>query len=131
VIPLTADLTAKLKELYKLRYLHEPHVFLVKGKSIGSIRRGFETARRCAEITSFRFHDFRHTAVTNMRQAGIDHLTIMRITGHKTMEVFKRYNSFHESDLKDATHHFNTYLTPAHRSENATPLSPQQTATRP
>src|SRR5437899_3195281 len=90
LVPLTTELTARLKDLYKVRYLHEANVFLVKGKSIGSIRRGFEAACRRAKITGFRFHDFRHTAVTNMRRAGIDHLTIMRITGHKTMEVFKR-----------------------------------------
>jgi hypothetical protein len=41
-----------------------------------------------------------------MRRAGIDHLKIMRITGHKTLEVFKRYNSFLEGDLKDAAHRF-------------------------
>ena len=51
-----------------------------------------------------------------LRRAGIDHLTIMRITGHKTMEVFKRYNSFLEGDLRDAAHRFNTYLTLAHQS---------------
>ena len=33
LIPLTADLTALLKDLYKVRYLHEPHVFLVAGRS--------------------------------------------------------------------------------------------------
>ena len=30
-IPLTRDLTARLKDLYKIRYLNQPHVFLVKG----------------------------------------------------------------------------------------------------
>ncbi len=52
-----------------------------------------------------------------MRRAGIDHLTIMRITGHKTLEVFKRYNSYHESDLKEAAQRFNTYLTLAHQPQ--------------
>jgi integrase len=117
-VPLTADLTIELKELYKVRYLHEPRVFLVNGKSVSSIKTAFNAAFRRAKIEGFRFHDFRHTAVTNMRRAGIDHLTIMRITGHKTLEVFKRYNSFLESDLKDAAHRFNTYITLAHRYQN-------------
>jgi integrase len=123
LIPLTADLTALLKDLYKVRYLHEPHVFLVDGKSVQSIKTAFKAACRRAEIQGFRFHDFRHTAITNMRRAGIDHLTIMRITGHKTMEVFKRYNSFLEGDLKDAADRFNTYLTLAHRSETPAAVS--------
>jgi len=112
-------LTALLKDLYKVRYLHEQHVFLVGGKSVQSIKTAFNAACRRAEVKGFRFHDFRHTAITNMRRAGIDHLTIMRITGHKTLEVFKRYNSFLEGDLRDAANRFNTYLTLAHRSENA------------
>jgi len=112
-------LTTQLKDLYKVRYLHEPHVFLVNGKSVSSIKTAFTAACRRAKIEGFRFHDFRHTAVTDMRRAGIDHLTIMRITGHKTLEVFTRYNSFLESDLKEAGHRLNTYITLAHRDQNS------------
>ena len=114
LIPLTRELTALLKDLYKVRYLDEQNVFLVKGRSIGSIKTAFQGACRRAGIEGFHFHDFRHTAVTNMRRAGIDHLTIMKITGHKTLAVFKRYNSFRVNDLKDAASRFNTYLTLAH-----------------
>ncbi|MCA9469504.1 MAG: site-specific integrase [Nitrospira sp.] len=114
VVPMTPELTSLLKTLYKVRYLGEDHVFLVKGKSVGAIKTAFNAACRRAQIQGFRFHDFRHTAVTNMRRAGIDHLTIMRISGHKTMEVFKRYNSFHHADLREAASRFNTYLTLAH-----------------
>ncbi len=52
----------------------------------------------------------------NMRRARIDHLTIMRITGHQTLEVFKRNNSFLEGDLREAASRFNTYVTLAHSS---------------
>ena len=114
MVPMTLELTALLKNLYKVRYLNEDHVFLVQARSIGSVKTAFKAACRRANIKGFKFHDFRHTAVTNMRRAGIDHLTIMRITGHKTMEVFKRYNSFHRDDLRAAASQFNTYLTRAH-----------------
>jgi hypothetical protein len=49
-----------------------------------------------------------------MRRAGIDPLTIMQISGHKTMVCFTRYNSFRESDLRAAADKANTYLTRAH-----------------
>jgi len=55
------------------------------------------------------FHDFCHTAVTNMRRAGIDHLTIMTNIGYKTMAVFTRYNSFRVNNLKETASGFNTY----------------------
>lgn len=119
LIPLTVELTHLLRDLYKLRYLHEDHVFLVKGQSVNSVKTAFKAACRRANIEGFKFHDFRHTAVTNMRRAGIDHLTIMRITGHKTLEVFKRYNSFLEGDLKEAASRFNTYLTLAHSGQKS------------
>ncbi|HIB55052.1 MAG TPA: hypothetical protein EYN18_03680 [Nitrospirales bacterium] len=32
IIPLTPELTASLRRLYKVRYLHEHHVFLVNGR---------------------------------------------------------------------------------------------------
>jgi len=107
-VPLTPELTALLKDLYKVRYLSEDHVFLVKGHSVNSIKTAFNAACRRADIQGFPFHDFRHTAVTNMRRAGIDHLTIMKITGHKTLDVFKRYNSFLEGALRKAASQFNT-----------------------
>ena len=114
LVPLTPELTGLLKDLYKVRYLIEDHVFLVKGQSVNSIQTAFNGACDRAKVDGFHFHDFRHTAVTNMRRAGIDHLTIMKITGHKTLEVFKRYNSFLEGDLREAASRFNTYLTLAH-----------------
>ncbi len=99
LVPLTPELTVLLKDLYKVRYLQEDHVFLVKGKSVHSIQTAFAGVCTRAKIDGFHFHDFRHTAVTNMRWAGIEHLTIMKITGHKTLEVFTRYNSFLEGGL--------------------------------
>ena len=96
----------------------------------------FNGACRRAGIEGFRFHDFRYTAVTNMKRAGIDHRTIMKITGHKTMAVFKGYDSFQVNDLTSAAHQFNTYLTLAHRStqnhrESGSPKSLKIQETRP
>ena len=97
---------------------------MVNGKSVQSIKTAFNAACRRANIVGFRFHDFRHTAVTNMRRAGIDHLTIMRITGHKTLEVFKGYNSFLEGNLREAANRFNTYLTLAHQAHQSDTQKP-------
>jgi integrase len=102
------------KELHKARALHESHVFLHDGQPVLSLKGAFMAACKGVGITNFRFHDFRHTAITNMRRAGIDLLTIMEISGHKTMVCFTRYNSFREADLKAAALKSNTYLTLAH-----------------
>jgi len=56
------------------------------------------------------FHDLRHTFVTNARRAGIDYFRIMAITGHKTMVVFKRYNTVDEADLRQAMQQMDTSM---------------------
>jgi integrase len=61
-------------------------------------------------ITNTVFHDFRHTATTNLRRAGVDTLTTMRTTGHKTMAAFTRYNTIDEHDLKAAQRRMDTYM---------------------
>ena len=66
-----------------------------------------------AQVTGATFHDLRHTFVTNARRAGIDPLTVMKITGHKTMAVFKRYNTVDEGDLGRAGRRWTPIWTPA------------------
>jgi integrase len=102
IIPMMPELTALLRGLYKVRRLNEDRVFLLKGKPIRSIRTAFANACERAEIEGFRFHDFRHTCLSNLRLAGIDHLTMMKWSGHKTMDVFKRYQSFSEENLRES-----------------------------
>jgi integrase len=47
-------------------------VFHHNGQPIESIRGAFASACRDAGLTNFHLHDFRHTAVTTIRQAGVD-----------------------------------------------------------
>jgi len=83
-------------------------IFLQSVRSKGA----FKAACKDAGIENFRFHDFdfRHTAITNLRRAGVDMLTIVQISGHKTMVCFIRYNSFREADLIAAAQKSNTYF---------------------
>ncbi|OPX40702.1 MAG: hypothetical protein B1H13_06140 [Desulfobacteraceae bacterium 4484_190.3] len=51
-------------------------------------------------IENFRFHDLRHTCINNWRLQGHDFFRIMAASGHKTISVFKRYNTVSEEELK-------------------------------
>jgi integrase len=53
-----------------------------------------------AGIEGFTFHDLRHTAINNWRLQGHDYFRIMAASGHKTMSVFKRYNTVSEAELR-------------------------------
>jgi len=75
-------------------------VFTLNGKPIKDIKRSFPTACRMAGIEDFRFHDLRHTCINNWRLQGHDFFRIMAASGHKTMSVFKRYNTVSEEELK-------------------------------
>ena len=37
-------------------------------------------------------HSLRHTAITHLVQAGVDLLTVKRISGHKTLQMVERYS---------------------------------------
>ncbi|MEM6861135.1 MAG: site-specific integrase [Myxococcota bacterium] len=43
-------------------------------------------------------HDLRHTFATRMRREGVDPITVMRICGWTSREVFDRYNSVNDKD---------------------------------
>jgi integrase len=53
-----------------------------------------------AGIEDFTFHDLRHTFINNRRVEGHDYFRIMAATGHKTMSVFKRYNTVSREELQ-------------------------------
>ncbi len=79
-----------------------PWVFHRNGRPIKSIARAWRTACRNAGVPGRVPHDFRRTAVRNLERAGISRSVAMKMTGHKTESVYRRYAIVVESDLRDA-----------------------------
>jgi integrase len=75
-------------------------VFTYQGRSIAAVKKSFTTACKGAGVEGFTFHDLRHTFINNRRLEGHDYFRIMAATGHKTMSVFKRYNTVSKDELK-------------------------------
>lgn len=99
LVPLNGELVDMFKAMP--RGLQGVRVFPYRGKAFGSsFQRAFETARKRAGIEDFTFHDLRHTAINNWRLQGHDFFRIMAVSGHKTMNVFKRYNTVSKEELK-------------------------------
>jgi len=55
------------------------------------VKTAFKGACRGAEVKGLRFHDLRHTAATNMIEAGVDLVTVSRILGHASIQMTMRY----------------------------------------
>lgn len=54
------------------------------------------------KYTGLRPHDFRRSAARNLIKAGVTRRVAMKITNHKTEDVFERYNITNSEDVKEA-----------------------------
>lgn len=56
-------------------------------------------AKKEAGLTDFRFHDLRHEAVSRLVEAGLSDQEVAAISGHKSMQMLKRYTHLRAEDL--------------------------------
>jgi integrase len=90
-----------------LKWGHEqsngcPRVFNRGGEPIKEFRSAWKGACKAAEVPDLKFHDLRRTAVRNMRRAGVSQVVRMRITGHRTDLMERRYNIVDVDDIRTA-----------------------------
>ncbi len=64
-----------------------------------AIEQAFERACRRAGINDFRFHDLRHEATSRFFEKGLNPMQVAAITGHKTLQMLKRYTHLRAEDL--------------------------------
>lgn len=79
-----------------------PFVFQREGIAIKSFRRSWARACKTAGVPDLKFHDLRRTAVRNMRRAGVSQVVRMKISGHRTDSMERRYNIVDVDDIKTA-----------------------------
>ncbi|SRR6266498_6100545 len=79
-----------------------PYVFHRYGKWIRYPYVAWRNACRDAGLSGKFCHDFRRTAVRNLVRAGVPERVAMMIIGHKTRDIFERYNIVSDRDLQEA-----------------------------
>ena len=94
-------LTAARKERDE-NWPESQHVFNRRGQPIKDLRWAWSEACKRAGVPDLRFHDLRRTAVRNMRRAGVPQVVRMKISGHKTDSMERRYNIVDGDDLNIA-----------------------------
>lgn len=87
-----------------------PWVFHRGGWPIKDMDTAWRTAVKAAGVPGRLFHDLRRTAVRDLERARVPRSVAMKLTGHLTESVFRRYAIADETDLAegvsklDATH---------------------------
>jgi len=87
-----------------------PYVFHWRGKMIHKLRRSWRRACERAGMPGRLIHDFRRTAVRNLIRAGVQQSIAMKMTGHKTGSIFRRYLIVDEELLAQAAGAVADYL---------------------
>ena len=98
---LSTDVLSVLSQL--LRRSHgralPPAEVVVWGMRPDSISRPFERVCKAAGIEGLTFHDLRHEATSRFFEKGLNPMRAAAITGHKTLQMLKRYTHLRAEDL--------------------------------
>jgi len=71
------------------------------GRPLTYVHDPWERARKAAGLPGRLIHDLRRTVVRDLERAGVARSVAMRITGHKTESVYRRYAIVAEGDLSE------------------------------
>ncbi|MCL5980203.1 MAG: site-specific integrase [Gammaproteobacteria bacterium] len=66
-----------------------------------AVHQSFVRACRRVNISDLRFHDLRHEATSRFFERGFNPMQVATITGHKTLQMLKRYTHLKAEDLAD------------------------------
>jgi integrase len=70
-------------------------------RPISTLKTSWENVRTKAGVTA-RFHDLRHTAITNLCESGAPEATIMAIAGHVSRKMLERYAHIRTESKREA-----------------------------
>jgi integrase len=104
------ELRAVVDHRWAKRHPETDLVFHVDGKPMGDWDGTWKQACRAAGVAGLLFHDLRRTATRNLIRAGIDPKVAMKITGHETEAMLRRYDISAEDDVRDAAVAYSAYL---------------------
>jgi hypothetical protein len=135
VLALEDDLRAVIERRIRARRLDCPLIFHRVGRPLGDYRKTWRSACQAAglAVTEERHgktvtralrlpYDLRRTALRNMVRAGVSERVAMTISGHRTRNVFDRYNIVDERDLRDAVAKTTAYVSTLPTTRNVTSL---------
>jgi len=102
-VPLSSRAMEAIKSLP--RQLHDDRVFGLHPDAISTAmdrickRAKALDGKKAQPIVGLRFHDLRHEATSRLFEKGLNPMQVAAITGHKTLQMLKRYTHLRAEDL--------------------------------
>ena len=90
-VPLSNAAIASVRALP--RHIASLKVFW-RWKAVSSFESSWQRVLAKSEIKNFRFHDLRHEATSRLFEKNLNMFEVSTITGHKTLQMLKRYTHF-------------------------------------
>jgi integrase len=81
------------------------------GDQVRDFEKTWKAAVKRAGYDGLLFHDLRRSAIRNMRKAKISTPGIMKISGHKTISTFLRYDIIDRADVKETGKTMDKWMT--------------------
>lgn len=110
------------------RQLHCPFIFHRGGERMGEFRKTWRTACEEAGVEGMLVYDLRRTAIRNMVRAGVPENVAMRISGHRTRNVFDRYDITSDEDIRQAMERTSEYVSSLPTKRKIAPMKARKAA---
>jgi len=122
VLVLVGPLRAIVERRVAARRLDCELIFHRDGRAVVEFRKAWSTALKRAGLRGVLFHDLRRSAIRNMIRAGVTQTVAMKISGHTTDAVFRRYDITSETDIRDAITRTSKYVSAQPRERKVEPI---------
>jgi len=122
MVPLAGRLWDITQERLSERRLDCPYVFHRDGRKIGDFKKAWKTACKNSGLEGTLVHDLRRCTARNLSRANVSEQLAMKITGHKTNSMYRRYRIVDEDELREAQEKLQAYLGEQSKAPRVIPI---------
>ena len=121
-LPIIGELLEVIQRRLAVRRLDCPYVFHREGKPIASFRKAFKAAAAQIGMPGLVPHDMRRSAVRNFRRAGLSENEGMKLSGHETDSIYRRYDIISDEDLTESMNRVQEHIRKEADNRKVVPL---------